>query len=406
VPFQLQRDSRSFWQPLAFDMSNPNTFDVAIIGGGLIGSAVAFELSGCSLRVVVLDRQQPGRESSWAAAGMLAPAPDSPGSTKLVPLAKESLRLYPQFVAAIEGTSGKPTSFVQEGTLEIFRGTSGEAARDNFVAEHRQLELAAEPIGVESARRMEPSLNSEAGAIAWLPDEGTVDPRALVDAVLLAAANRGARICADCAVTSLLFDRGRCAGVVAGSQSISARHVVITAGCFSGKMEDGIARYAPTRPVRGQMLSLRHRDVRLTRVLRSANGYLVPRLDGRILAGSTLEDAGFAKSVTAAGLQKILNAALELAPALASAEILETWAGLRPGTPDDLPILGPTDVEGLIVATGHYRNGVLLAPITAKLVREWITDGKTTEDVEVFSPLRFLNRAAGSASAKINSVRP
>jgi glycine oxidase len=390
-------------------MSNPNTFDVAIIGGGLIGSAAAFELAGHNLRVVVLDRQQPGRESSWAAAGMLAPGPDSPdshGSTELLPLAKESLRLYPRFVAAIEDASGKHVGFAREGTLEIFHGASGEAARDNFVAEHRRLGLSAEPIRLESARRMEPSLNSEARAAAWLPEEATVDPRALMDAVLSAVANRGAQIGADCAATSLLMDGGRCAGLVAGGQRISAGHVVITAGCFSGAMDDGIARHAPTRPVRGQMISLRHRDVKLTRVLRSASGYLVPRLDGRILAGSTLEDAGFEKNVTPAGLQKILSAALELAPALASAEILETWAGLRPGTPDDLPILGPTDTEGLIVATGHYRNGVLLAPITANLVREWITDGKVSADVEAFSPLRFQNREARSASAEINSVRP
>ncbi len=394
-------------------MTSPNpfgdTFDVAIIGGGLIGSAAAFELAGRNLRVIVLDRQQPGRESSWAAAGMLAPGPDSPashGSTKLVPLANESLRLYPQFVAAIEEVSGKHAGFAREGTLEIFHGASSEAARDNFVAEHRRLGLSAEPIRLESALKMEPSLNGAAGAAAWLPDEATIDPRALMDAVLSAAANRGAQIRADCAATSLLMEGGRCAGVVAGSQRISAGHVVITAGCFSGAMEDGIARHAPTRPVRGQMISLRHRDVKLTRVLRSANGYLVPRLDGRILAGSTLEDAGFEKSVTPAGLQKILSAALELAPALANAETLDTWAGLRPGTPDDLPILGPTDTEGLIVATGHYRNGVLLAPITAKLVREWITDGKVSADVEAFSPLRFQNREARSASAKINSARP
>jgi glycine oxidase len=385
-----------------------DTFDVAIIGGGLIGSAVAFELAGRKLRVVVLDRQQLGRESSWAAAGMLAPGPDSPGShgsTKLVPLARESLRLYPQFVKAIEDASGKPTGFAREGTLEIFHGASGEAARDNFVAEHRRMGLSAEPIRLDSARKMEPSLNSEAGAAAWLADEATIDPRALMDAVLSASANRGAQIRADCAARSLLMEGGRCAGVIAGGQRISADHVVITAGCFSGAMDDGIARYAPTRPVRGQMISLRHRDVKLTRVLRSASGYLVPRLDGRILAGSTLEDAGFEKSVTPAGLQKILSAALELAPALASAEILETWAGLRPGTPDDLPILGPTDMEGLIVATGHYRNGVLLAPITAKLVREWISGGKVSADVEAFSPLRFQNREARSASAKIESAR-
>lgn len=389
-------------------MANVNTFDVAVIGGGIVGSSVAFELSAGGLRVVVLDRQQPGREASWAAAGMLAPGPDSPDSVTLVPLAKESFQLYPQFVAAIEEASGKSVSFVREGTLEVFQGTSagtsGEIACDTFVAEHRRLGLAAEPIDLDSALKMEPSLNSGATAVAWLSEEATVDPRALVDAVLTAAANQGAQIRGNCAVTSVLFEDGGCTGVLAAGQRISSRHVVVTAGCFCGEME-GIARYAPTRPVRGQMLSLRHRNVKLTRVLRSANGYLVPRKDGRILAGSTLEDAGFTKSVTPAGLQKILNAALELAPSIANAEILETWAGLRPGTPDGLPILGPTDVEGLIVATGHYRNGILLAPATGKLVREWVTTGRVPADVEAFSPLRFQNREARSASAKISRAQ-
>jgi glycine oxidase len=185
-------------------MTSPNTFDVAIVGGGLIGSSAAFELSASGARVIVLDRHQPGRESSWAAAGMLAPGPDSASSTMLVPLARESLRLYPQFVAAIEEASGKSTSFVREGTLEIFDGPSGEAARDTFVAEHRRLGLSAEPIRLESARSMERSLNSAAGAIAWLPQECTVDPRALMDAVLSAAVNRGAQIRAVAAALALL----------------------------------------------------------------------------------------------------------------------------------------------------------------------------------------------------------
>jgi glycine oxidase len=137
------------------------------------------------------------------------------------------------------------------------------------------------------------------------------------------------------------------------------------------------------------MVALRPKGINLRHVLRSERGYIVPRRDGRVVAGSTLEDAGFDKHVTPAGLQQILSATIELAPALGDAEVLETWAGLRPGTPDDLPILGPTGIEGLLVATGHYRNGILLAPITAKLLREWITSGKTSFETEIFSPLRF-----------------
>jgi glycine oxidase len=146
------------------------------------------------------------------------------------------------------------------------------------------------------------------------------------------------------------------------------------------------------------MLSLRHPEVKIRRVLRSAKGYLVPRADGRILAGSTLEDAGFEKAVTPAGMQKIMNAARELVPALVGAEIVEKWAGLRPGTPDNLPILGPTDLPGLIVATGHYRNGILLAPVTAKLVRAWVCGEPASPDATSFSPQRFTRQAASLAA--------
>lgn len=375
------------------------TFDVAIIGAGIIGLSAAFDLAESGLQVIILDRQEPGRESSWAAAGMLAPGPESPGTTALVPLAKESLALYPRFVAAIEQHSGDSAAFVREGTLEVFHGPSAELARDRFVAEHRRHDLSAEPIPLEMARKMEPSLNPSTAAVAWLPDEATVDPRLLVDALASAAENRGVQIRTDRPVTSLLRDDNRCRGVVAGSDEIVAAHTLITAGSFCGNMPGGIARHAPTHPVRGQMISLRHPTARLTRVLRSDKGYLVPRPDGRIIAGSTLENVGFAKAVTPEGLQKIFSAALELAPDLASAEILETWSGLRPATADDLPILGPTEVPGLLVATGHYRNGILLAPITAKLVREWITQGRTSLETSAFSPLRFQASASHAAAA-------
>ena len=186
-----------------------------------------------------------------------------------------------------------------------------------------------------------------------------------------------------------------CTGVVVGSEKIAAAHVVVAAGCFCGEIardDDLFARYAPTRPVRGQMLALRPDGVNLQRVVRAGRGYLVPRRDGRIIVGSTLENVGFDKRVTAGGIRQMLDAALEMLPDLAGAELVESWAGLRPGTPDDLPILGPTDVEGLLIATGHYRNGILLAPVTAKLVRGWIVNGRTTFEAGAFSPLRFSSR--------------
>jgi len=369
------------------------TFDVAIVGGGLIGVSIAFELAAAKLRVVVLDRQEPGREASWAAAGMLSPAPDSLGDAPLVPLARESLRLYPEFVAALEEGSRKSAGYRRDGAMEIFLSPHGEAERDSRICALRELQIAAEPISLATAREWEKSIGPRAQGVAWLPEEGSVEPRSLMEAALAAAQHRGVEVRSNCHVTSLLRAQDRCAGVIAGGERIAASHVVVAAGCSSGEIpfETGArARYSPTRPVRGQMVALRPRAASLRRILRSERGYLVPRRDGRIVAGSTLEDVGFDKRVTDEGVRRILDVAFELCPELAESQLLETWAGLRPGTPDDLPILGPSGIEGLLIATGHYRNGILLAPVTAKLMREWIVEERTAFDAEPFSPLRFM----------------
>ncbi len=387
------------------------TWDVVIVGGGVIGASAAFELAAENLRIAIVDRQQPGQEASWAAGGMLSPAPHAPGDIPLVPLGRESLGLYPEFVGAVEEASGKPAGFARGGTLEIFFEPRGEWERDKMVAEHRALGLAAEPVSLEDARKLQSPFSPAARAAAWLPEECTVEPRLLMDALLEGARRRGVEIRAHCRVTSLLCEHGQCTGVVAGGENMAAGHVVVAAGCYSGSIgvadeisketapAEGFAnRYAPTRPVRGQIVVLRSPEgVHLRRVLRSTRGYLVPQHDGRILAGSTLEEVAFQKHATAAGVRKILGGVLDMMPALEEAEIVETWAGLRPGTPDDLPIIGPTDIEGLLMATGHYRNGILLAPATARLVREWITRGQAARYGGVFSPLRFSRSGAAAA---------
>lgn len=368
--------------------------DVIIVGGGIIGGAMAFELARVGRRVILLDRQRPGMEASWAAAGMLSAAPHSPEAVPLVPLARASLALYPDFVAAVGEASGMAAGLQRDGGLHALFGAAAERERDALLAQLRALGLAAEAISANDACRMEPALSPAAGAVARLPGEASVDNRALTEAALAAASNSGATIRGGVEVTGLLVEGGRCRGVAAGTQRILADAVVIAAGCYSAAIA-GVGRYAPVRPARGQMVALRG-GVTPGRVLRSERGYLVPRNDGRVLAGSTIEDAGFDKRVTPAGLQQILAAAVELAPSLENAAVVETWSGLRPDTPDHLPILGPTDVEGLWIATGHFRNGVLLAPVTAQLLGEWLTEGKTSLDAQAFSPLRFLRAAAKS----------
>jgi glycine oxidase len=239
---------------------------------------------------------------------------------------------------------------------------------------------------------MEPALGREAQAAALLPDECSIEPRLLTRAVLAAAASAGVALHPGVEVSSLALEGKKCAGVKTSRGEIfHAGQVVLAAGCWSSQIL-GAEPYAPMVPVRGQMAALRYCGTPIRHVLRSERGYLVPRgmeSPQTVVLGSTLENVGYETRVTSGGLEKILGTANELVPELGKAEIIETWSGLRPGTPDQLPILGPVDIEGLVMATGHYRNGILLAPITAKLVREWITEGRTSLDWEAFSPLRF-----------------
>jgi glycine oxidase len=371
-------------------------FDVVIAGGGVIGGAIALELARAGLSVAVFDRQQPGQEASWASAGILSPAPENPGVVSMVPLGKASMSLYPEFVAQVEETSGVSTGFRPKGTLEALFSHDTKAELSTIIALHHGLGLKAEPLRAEDARELEPSLSEEVEAAVLRPEEASIDNRALTAAILQAAKRRGAEIFPGDAAKAIWREGNRCAGLVLQNEKVEADWTIIAAGCFSA-MIDGIAPYAPVRPAKGQMAALRADEVNLERVLWSEKIYLVPRNDGRILAGATVEHAGFDKRVTAGGIDKILSAAIDLAPGLVNARIEETWAGLRPDSPDHLPILGPTDIDGLLMATGHFRSGILLTPITARLIREWITEQRVSVDWDRFSPMRFRAAAANSA---------
>jgi glycine oxidase len=364
------------------------TFDVVIAGGGLIGGAIALELAQAGLRVGLFERGEPGREASWASAGILSPAPESPGMIPMVPLGKASMDLYPGFVANVEEISGQSVGFRPFGTMDAL--FSRDAPRDlsTLIALHHGLGLKAEPLRPEDARELEPAVSPDVEAAALRPEEASIDNRALIRAVLESARKSGAEIFPEHAVDAIRREGGRCTGLRVRDENVAAEWTVVAAGCFSGSIA-GAEAYAPVRPAKGQMVSLRAAEIKIERVLWSEKVYLVPRNDGRILAGATVEYVGFDKQVTAGAVNKILSDAIELAPGLANARIEETWAGLRPDSPDHLPILGPTDLEGLLMATGHFRSGVLLTPITARLVREWITEQRVSVDWERLSPMRF-----------------
>ncbi len=363
--------------------------DAVIAGGGLIGAAIALELARSGLRVGVFDRQEPGKEASWAGAGILSPAPESRAMIPLVPLGKASLALYPEFVERVEEISGLSAGYRPKGTLQAIFSRDARAELSTLIALHHGLGLKAEPLSAEDARAMEHSLNEDVEAAVLRPEEASVDNRALTRAVLEAAKRSGAEIFPDASVEAVWRTGGRCAGLILQKERVEAAWTIIAAGCFSANIE-GAATYAPVRPAKGQMLALYADDLKMERVLWSEKIYLVPRNDGRILAGATVEYAGFDKGLTAGGIEKILSGAIELAPGLADARIAETWAGLRPDSPDHLPILGSTDIDGLLIATGHFRSGILLAPITARLIRERVMEERVSVDWERFSPMRFV----------------
>ncbi len=371
------------------------TYDAVIAGGGLIGGAIAFELARAGLRVAVFDRQEPGREASWASAGIISPAPENQSMIAVVELCKASAGLYPQFIEQVEEASGQQTGYRPKGTIQALFASDAMEELATVVGLHRGLGLACEALDPEEAREMEPSLSAEVRACALRPEEACVDNRLLTKAVLEAARRGGAEFFAGSGVEAVWEEGGRCRGVIAQGEKIEAGNTVIAAGCFSGGIR-GAEAYAPVRPARGQIVALRAVGVKIERVLWSERIYLVPRDDGRVVAGATIEYAGFEKALTAGGIHSVLDGAMELAPGLRGAELVESWCGLRPDTPDHLPILGPTDVEGLLMATGHFRSGILLAPLTARLMGEWVRKEAPSWDAERLSPLRFRNFSATS----------
>jgi glycine oxidase len=374
-------------------------YDAVIAGGGLIGASIAFELAQAGMHVALFDAQQPGREASWASAGIISAAPENPSTIPLLPLSRASAALYPAFVKTLQELTGREVGYRPYGTLEALLTGDVREELSTLIAVHHGLGLKAEALSAAEARKLEPGLSEHTEAAILRPDEASVDNRALTQAALDAAKQQGAEIFAGNAAKALWHDGSRCKGLTLANENVEALWTIIAAGCFSAAIA-GCERYAPVFPAKGQMVSLRTDTVTIKRTLWSENIYLVPRNDGRILAGATIEHVGFDRHVTPGGMKRLFTAAIELAPALESAQIEETWAGLRPDSPDHLPILGPTDIAGLLFATGHFRSGVLLAPLTAKLIREWATTQTVSVDWERFSPLRFLEAPkAHSASS-------
>ncbi len=357
------------------------TSDVLIVGGGIIGCALALKLVEERVKVIVVERNQPGREASWAAAGMLAPTSEGPHfSAAEAQLAAASAALYPDWLDRLGEGARDAVGYRTEGTLQV------------AFSEEEASELRGEKLTAAEARRLEPGLSDLIVAAAFLPRDLQVDNRRLVAAVAERAKSAGVKFLTGASVAELQIESGRATEVrTASGERLAAGAMVNAAGCWAAGLDP---QRTPTRPIRGQMLALHGGDATsLPRhIVRSPRGYIVSRGDGRLVTGSTSEDVGYDKSLTPAGLRQLLAAALELVPSAASLPFADAWAGLRPDSPDHLPILGATDIENYFVATGHYRNGILLAPITAQLVGDVILGRKPRLSLEPFSPMRFVTR--------------
>jgi glycine oxidase len=339
-------------------------WDVIVAGAGIIGVSAALELRERGATVLVLDKAQPGREASSAAAGMLAAAdPETP--FPLRPLAAQSAQLYPEYVRKMVGASGIEVDFRRQGTIFFLESTA-------LPPDYRKL-------SAEELLQIEPALQAGKRA-SFFVQEDSVDPDLLMQAALQAAKNCDIQICGHTSVQDLR-PQGAQIEVRTSAGSYLASAVVNCQGAWSG---------APVKPRKGQMLYLwPQRTGLLEHVVRAPEIYLVPRSSGKILVGATVEDVGFDKVVQPEIIQKLQAAAAHYLPELAQADITESWAGLRPGSPDDLPLIGPAGVPGIFVASGHFRNGILLAPITAQIVADLVTGQALSTDISAFSPARF-----------------
>lgn len=345
--------------------------DVIIIGAGVIGLSLACELRRAGSSVLVLEKHQPGREASWAAGGMIAwsEAGPNPGFRDL---AKTSAKMYPAFVQALQDESGVDVDFRRDGKIRFLD------------AVNRELAIEGKSLNAADIKELEPDL--EYRGPAALIDEDSVDPRHLLHALLESALHLGVEVSSGAEVVHVEIENDRAIGAVTTKTRYSAATIVNCAGAWTAQIPP---LRIPIQPVKGQMLSLVGKKPPLRHVIHGLDVYLIPRTDGRIVIGSTTEDAGFDKRVVPEVIQRMHQAAANLVPQLGELRIHEDWTGLRPCTPDKLPILGKTSLEGYLVATGHYRDGIMLAPVTAQIMKKLIWNELPESDFDVFSLARF-----------------
>ena len=366
--------------------------EVIIVGGGVIGLSIAHELARRGVSDIVLcDKGELGKEASWAAGGILAPQVEADTPDDFFKLATASRDLYPSFAQTLHDETGIDVELDQTGTLFLAFSEDDEAELRHRSAWQQRTGLRVEWLNSEDARRLEPNISSAVRCALRFPDDWQIENRRLVQALIKANEKLGATLVSNCEVKSVRVDGNRVTGVHAAGGLIDAPIVIVCAGAWTSSVNlPASSAGVEIEPVRGQMLCFKPESELVRHVIYTRGGYLVPRRGGRVLAGSTSEHVGFDKRVTDDGVSSIKSIAFQIAPSLATASLVDSWAGFRPRAVDDLPVIGPdVAVDGVFYATGHYRNGILLAPVTAKLLADCVLERLKSPLLAGFSPCRL-----------------
>jgi glycine oxidase len=363
--------------------------DVVIIGGGIIGCSIAWRLAQAGMKVTVLERSEPGTEASTAAAGMLAPIGEMVTPRAFSDLCIASRSLYPGFAAEIEEAGGCSVGHRSDGSLLA----ALDAAQDEELANVRSAQAAqgytVHALTASEVHERVAGLSPQIRSGLFIPGDHWVDNERLMRALLTVCQRAGVRLERGMAVHEFHTKNSRIESVTAANGSIfSARAYVLAAGCWSGELASALGVHIPISPCRGQMMEFESPH-QIPFVVRAGIHYLVPRADRHVLMGTTSEYAGFEKVVTGEGLMSILDGVTRLAPMVKDFRFVRAWAGLRPDTADHLPVLGYGETENLLFATGHFRNGILLTPITAEVISDLVLKGSSSRPLELYRPTRF-----------------
>lgn len=366
------------------------TADVIVVGAGIVGCAVAYHLAHKGVKgVVVLDRGAVGGEASGAAAGMLAPQCEAAGPGPFLDFCLTARNYYEQIAPELKDLTRIDIEYLRWGILYLLDEEGDEAAEGRFRWQ-KELGLEVEMLTPDEVVKLEPGLTKEIGGALFFPGDHHVNNPELTRALAEAARALGARIVEGTPVTGFVYEADRVAGVRTSQDIYTAAHVVLCAGAWSGQLGAPLARRIPVEPARGQMLCATLPEPPLRHPVWGKGGYLVPRLNGELIVGSTVEYVGFEKTVTLDGVRRLSELTVALLPGLAHQPFTRAWAGFRPHAKDGLPLIGSLEgLDGLSIATGHFRNGILLGPFTGRVVAEMILGEPLSFSLDAFSPRRF-----------------